>query len=75
MHRLVQDTAGTQEFKRDTDELSQVHISIAGVEIQKVRIANLPPVVPDRTIRDNLAKYGEVKDIKEELWTNYLTEY
>ena len=37
--------------------------------IRKVGIANLPPEVPDRTIRDNLAKYGEVKDIKEELWT------
>jgi len=30
-------------------------------------MANLPPEVPDRTIRDNLAKYGEVKDIQEEL--------
>ena len=37
--------------------------------IRKVRIANLPPEVPGRTIRDNLAKYGDVKDIKEELWT------
>ena len=63
--RLLQDTAGTQEFKHDTGELSQVHISVAGMEIRKVRIANLPPEVPDRTIRDNLVKYGEVKDIKE----------
>jgi len=69
MHRLLQDTAGTQEIKHDTGELSQVHISIAGMGFQQVRIDNLPPEVPDRTIRDNLAKYGEVKDIKEELWT------
>ena len=69
MHRLLQDTAGAQEFKHDTGELSQVHISIAGMGIRKVRIANVPPEVPDRTIRDNLAKYGEVKDIEEELWT------
>jgi hypothetical protein len=48
--------------------LSQVHVSIAGMGIRKVRIANLLPEVPDRSIRDNLAKYGEVKDIKEELW-------
>jgi hypothetical protein len=68
MHRLLRDTAGTLEFKHDTDELSQVHIAIAGMEMRKVRIANLPPEVPDLTIRDNLAKYGEVKDIKEELW-------
>ena len=69
MQRLLQDTAGKQEFKHDTGALSQVHISIAGMGIRKVRIANLSPEVPDRTIRDNLAKYGEVKDIKEELWT------
>ena len=36
--------------------------------IRKVRIANLSQEVPDRTIRDNLAKYGEVKYVKEELW-------
>jgi hypothetical protein len=69
MHRLLQDTAGTLEFKHDTGKLSQVNISIAGMGIRKVRKANLPPEVPDRTIRDNLAKYGEVKDIIEELWT------
>jgi hypothetical protein len=68
MDRLLQDTARTQEFKHDTGELSQVHISNAGMGIRKVRIANLPPEVPVRTIKDNLAEYGEVKDIKEELW-------
>ena len=69
MHRQLQDTAGTQNFKHDTGELSKVHISIAGIGIRNVRIAILPPEVPDRTIMDNLAKYGEVKDIKEELLT------
>jgi hypothetical protein len=56
MHHLLQDTAGMQEFKHDTGELSQVHISIAGMGIRKFRIANLPPEVPDRTIRENMAK-------------------
>ena len=69
MQRLLQDTAGTQEFKHETGELSQVNIWIAWMGIRKVRIANLPSEVPDRTIRDNLSKYGEMKDIKEELWT------
>ena len=69
MHRLLQDSAGTMEFKHDTGELSQIHISVAGMGFRKVRIANLLPTVPDRTIRDNRAKYAEVKDIKEELWT------
>jgi hypothetical protein len=69
MHRLLQDSAGTMEFKHDTGELSQIHISVAGMGFRKVRIANLLPTVPDRTIRDNLPKYREVKDIKEDLWT------
>jgi len=68
MHRLLRDTDGTLEFKHDTGELSQVHNAIAGMEMRKFRIGNLPPKVPDRTIRDSLAKYGEVKDIKKELW-------
>jgi len=56
MHRLLRDTAGILEFKHDRGVLSQVHIAIAGMEIRNVRIANLPTEVPDRTIRDNLAK-------------------
>ena len=56
MQRLLRDTAGKLEFKHDTGKLSQVHIAIARMEMRKVRIANLPPEVPDRTIRDNLAK-------------------
>ena len=67
-------------FKHDTGELPQVNISIAGMGIRKVRIAILPPEEPDRTIRDILDKYGEGKNIKEEIWqrhavTKYLTGY
>jgi hypothetical protein len=35
MHRLLQDTAGTLEFKHDTGEFYQVQISIAGIEIRR----------------------------------------
>jgi hypothetical protein len=38
--------------------------------IKKIRIASLPPEVTENTIRDSLTKYGEVKNIREELWTS-----
>jgi len=37
--------------------------------MRRVRLANLPPEVPDRVLRDMLTKYGEVKDISGELWS------
>ena len=35
---------------------------------RRIRIADLPPEIPDRTVKDILTKHGEVKDIKEQ-WT------
>jgi hypothetical protein len=34
--------------------------------LRRVRLANLPPDVPDRVLRDTMSKYGDVKDITEE---------
>ena len=69
MQTVLQDTKGQLEFRHDNGELSQVIIELAGMGMKKIRIANLPPEVTDHTLRDSLTKYGEVKDIKEKLWT------
>jgi hypothetical protein len=37
--------------------------------LRKIRTANLPPEVSDRTLRDIMSKYGDVKDITEEQWS------
>ena len=37
--------------------------------VRRIRIANLPPEVPDRTIREMLTKYDEVNDITEDAWS------
>jgi hypothetical protein len=37
--------------------------------LRKIRIANLPPELPDRTLRDIMSKYGDVKDITEAQWS------
>jgi hypothetical protein len=38
--------------------------------MRRVRIANLPPEVPDRALKVALGKYGEVRDIQEEIWSS-----
>jgi hypothetical protein len=37
--------------------------------LRKIRIANLPPEVSDKTLRDIMSKYGYVKDVTEEQWS------
>jgi hypothetical protein len=69
MQPLIQDTRGRLEFKHDNAVIKQVTVEIAGMGIKKVRIAKLPPEVPDRTLRDILTTYGDVKSITEEQWT------
>jgi hypothetical protein len=69
MQTLIQDTQGRLEFKHDNGVISQVRVEIAGMGIKKIRIANLPPEAPDRTLRDILTTYGDFKSITEEQWT------
>jgi hypothetical protein len=60
---------GQLEYHHENGELFLVKVEIAGLVVKRVRIANLPPEIPDRTIRDALTKYGEVKRITEEQWS------
>ena len=46
-------------------------VEVAGLGIKRVRTANLPPEIPDGTLRDVLTKYGEVKKITEEQCSIY----
>jgi len=46
-----------------------VRIEAVGLETRRVRIANLPPEVPDRVLKLALGKYVEVRDIQEETWS------
>jgi hypothetical protein len=72
IHQVLTDTEGQAEFKHDNGEISKVTIEPAGMGMRKIRIANLPPEVNDRTIKNMLMRYGEIKEITEETWTrNY----
>ena len=67
---ILQITKGQLEFRHDNGELSKVQLKdLAGMGIRRIRIANLPPEVPDRIIRETLSTYGEVTEISEETWS------
>jgi RNA recognition motif-containing protein len=66
MLKALQDTKGTLEYRRDSGEQSCVKIEIADMGTRDIRLANLPPEIHDRVIKEVLSKYGEVTEIKEE---------
>jgi hypothetical protein len=68
MHRVINSTNGIQEFRHENGEVSQVQIDIAGMGKKKIRVANLPPEVPDHNIRVVLEKYGTIYDIHVDQW-------
>jgi hypothetical protein len=53
---LIDKTGGLAEFKHQKGEISQVNIIEADRGRKRVRVANLPPEVPNETIRAVLAQ-------------------
>jgi len=66
---ILQSTKGKMEFQHDNGELSIVQIELAGMGTRRIRITNLPPEVPNRTIRHTLSTYGDIKKISEDVWS------
>jgi hypothetical protein len=66
---ILQTTKEQLEFRYDNSELFIVQLELAGMGIRLIRIANLPPEVPDRIIRETLSTYGDVTEISEETWS------
>jgi len=61
MQTVLQDKRRQQEFKHNKGELSQVYTECDEIGMRKIRIANLPPEVPDRTIMDSSINFSDVK--------------
>jgi len=66
MYDILRTTNGQGEFRHSNGEISKVRIEEAGLGIRRVRMANIPPEIPDRTIKMGLNRYGEVKEVKQE---------
>jgi hypothetical protein len=67
---ILQNTNGQLEYKHATGEISKVRLEIAGMGTRKARIANLPPEVPDRTLRNALVQCGDIMSIQDERFSN-----
>jgi hypothetical protein len=68
VQRILKETKGSQEYKHSNGEISHVRIEMAGLGTKRIRIANLPPEVPEGIIRSALIQYGEIQGIQEETW-------
>ena len=66
---LLRDKAGQAEYKYPTGELSIVHITLAGLGTENIRVANLPQEVSNDILRAALAPYGKIMEIQNERWS------
>jgi CO/xanthine dehydrogenase FAD-binding subunit len=69
MQEILMSTNGHGELRHTNGEISKVRIEKAGLGTRRVRIANLPPEVPDRAIRMALGRYGGIKKVQKENWS------
>jgi hypothetical protein len=61
---------GSREYMHATGELSKVEVTPTGLGYGEVRIAGLPPEVTDTIVCSTLAKYGEMREIHGQTWSN-----
>jgi len=66
MQTVLTSTKGQLEYRHENGEVSVVRVDMAGMGLRRVRVANLPPEVSDRVLRDTMSKYGDVKEITGE---------
>lgn len=60
---------GTYGYTHSTGEHSVVCVSMSGLGPRRVRVANLPPELPDNVVQLAFACFGDVKCIQEEFWS------
>jgi ribosomal protein L19E len=69
VQKIIKETNGEAKYKHHSGEVSTVGIDAAGLGTKRVRVANLPPIVPDTALRTLLAPFGKVQKIQQEMWT------
>jgi hypothetical protein len=60
---------GTREYMHTSGELSKVIVSTTGVGHREIRIAGLPPEVPDNVLQAALDKYGDSRGYSRQSWS------
>ena len=69
VRQVIQMTGGQAEYRHNNGEISKVRVETAGLGTRKVRIANLPPEVPEEVLRTILARYGDIREVHVETWS------
>jgi hypothetical protein len=67
----INQTGGIVDYKHSNGVISQVNISEADKGPKSFRVANLPPEVPNDTLKTALTTYGCVTEIRNEKWANF----
>jgi len=63
-------TTGQAEYRHSDGVISKVRIEAVGLAIRKVRIANLPPDIANSQVRSALGKFGEIREVHNDAWSN-----
>jgi hypothetical protein len=66
---IITNTDGRAQYKHNNGVISTVQIERADLGTRKIRVANLPPEVPQTTLRTAMTPYGTVHTINNEQWS------
>jgi hypothetical protein len=68
---ILHTTNGETIYKYVTGEIYPVRLMIAAKGIRRIRLANLPPEMPNDTIRTALKQCGDIQSINDEQWATH----
>jgi len=70
MNTIIHKTEGQLAFRHENGENSKLFIEIAVMGRKKIKIACLPPEAKENEFRACMSRYGEMRNIREEVWTS-----
>lgn len=70
MDRILMKFPQGIEFRHSDKSVSTVYVYPADAEFKTVRVYNLPPEVENCFLTEVLSQYGQVKTVKNEMWSS-----
>jgi hypothetical protein len=61
VQKILKETNGEAKYKHHSGEMSTVGVDVSGLGTKRIRVANLPPEVPDTVLKTLFAPYGKIK--------------